>query len=90
MNIMILVIALSSATVATIFSVPREPVIVPAFEPVIVPALDPVMVPARDPVIVPTLDPVIVPTLLVREPVIVPAREALESVRVKVVVATST
>jgi hypothetical protein len=89
-NIMILVNTLSSAEVTTIFSDPREPVIVPAFEPVIVPALDPVMVPARDPVIVPTLDPVIVPTLLVREPVIVPAREALESDRVKVAVATST
>jgi len=82
MNAMILVITVSSAEVTTMFSVPREPVMVPA--------LDPVMVPARDPVIVPTLDPVIVPTLLVREPVIVPAREALESDRVKVAVATST
>jgi len=89
MNIMILVITPSSAE-AAIFSVPREPVMVPAFEPVIVPALDPVIVPARDPVIVPTLDPVIVPTLVVREPVIVPARAALESDRVRVAMATRT
>ena len=43
------------------------------------------IVPALDPVIVPADEPVIVPTRFVREPVMVPANEGSESVRIKAV-----
>lgn len=57
---------------------------VPEFETDGATGREPVMVPALDPVIVPTREPVIVPTLFVREPVIVPARAADVSERVKI------
>jgi len=57
-------------------------------EPVIVPLVEPAIASALDPVIVPTREPVIVPTLLVREPVMVPANDADEIMRVSITVAT--
>ena len=61
--------------------------IAPLLDPVIVPVLEPVIVPALEPVIVPALLPVIVPTRFVRDPVIVPAKEAVESERTNTVAA---